>query len=193
MNAPASTPESDRQALALDFQGALTPCALLPKDLRLWIDEATLTHWTLEAVSDQLHGHFAPPIHPPRLRGPQPPLLLNVLVYSYATGRLDSEEIAGLVATDPVLGYLSGKQPITGQLLRRFRRVCRHSLQACLAILFRRAWLQGEDLRSHTDRGSTALGRPSTLSPEIHGALLWTAEDRVRRALLADTMALDEI
>ena len=151
-----------------------------PDDLRDWFDEKTLVRFTLRTLRPvelgpsayRIDGGFAPG---------KPRILLNVLVYSYAIGLLPSEEIETNIPVDPQLLSVSGGVPICANELRHFRRHHRLLLHQSLCGLLQLALASRR--RSVVDDTGTEFATERSVS--------LAAEDRVNRAVLMDSMALD--
>lgn len=150
----------------------------LPDDLRNWAQAERLLTWALEAAAAVVENSpGAPACLPP---GP-PRLWLSVLTYSYAIGLLPSEEIQLHAGLDPQLRYLSGRRGAPAIQLRQFRRRHRRLIERSLGQLLRCAW------ESHVDRSSLEV-HPWDLEERLR----IEAERRIDRAVLMDTMALDD-
>jgi hypothetical protein len=119
-------------------------------------------------------------------------MVLTLLTYCYATGRYSSDEIEASLLTDPVVGRLCAGRFLTSDTIRRFRRLNRGPLGVSLQLLQQRAWHHrfgsvrclGAEAGSPT--ASSSLG-----DAEFVYAMAATAAERIRQALLADTLALD--
>ncbi len=155
--------------------------AALPDDLREWFSQPELLRLALAAVSD---------VDPARFGargdfGPEPrysvPMLCTLLSYCYVTGRYASEDIEAALGRDPTLRYLCAGRYPAWPVLRRFRRVHRGLLTACLGRLIRRAWESRGRSVPEAAGGADAL-------PTRAVAL---GEELLQRAVLADTMAAD--
>ncbi len=148
--------------------------AALPDDLREWFSQPELLRLALAAVSDVDPARFGARAN----FGPEPrysvPMLCTLLSYCYVTGRYASEDIEAAVGRDATLRYLGAGQYPSWPVLRRFRRVHRALLTACLGRLIHRAWEY---------RGLSV--------PALAGCEDALGEELLQRAVLADTMAAD--
>lgn len=116
-----------------------------PADLSAWADKPLLLQWVSEEV-DTLD--WSNPELTQYLRANpafQPRFLLVLMIYAYATGRYDSEEVADVYYAEPGLKRLFPGQNVAAAGLRRFRREHRGLLRWGLAQILKRA------LRHHFD------------------------------------------
>jgi hypothetical protein len=167
---------------------------VVPEDLRDWVDRKRLVDLTLEALlaAHDATGREQREAERPqamsasatssRLVPPGPPRhWWSVLTYSYAIGLYLSEEIQARATIDPELRYLSGRSGPPAAALRRFRRIHRAIIGASLSTLLRRAWVERT--------GAKGLDWPGADVEELFRVV---ADARINRALLSDTMALDD-
>jgi len=106
-------------------------------------------------------------------------MLLTLLVYAYASGMFGSKEIEWQATQDSGLGYICANQLPDWNTLRLFRRRFQWLLTSCLALVFKsavRIRFLGEDF--------------DELS--LNEFCLRMAEARVREAIIADSIDLDE-
>ena len=81
---------------------------LLPPDLRDWLPENHLVHFILDAVAQlPIQGYRV------NLRGSgsdqyPPSMMLSLLIYCYATGRMGSRQIEAATYTDVAVRYICG-------------------------------------------------------------------------------------
>ena len=122
----------------------------IPTDLSVWADKPLLLQWVVEEI-DTLDWSN------PELRqflraNPafQPRFLLVLMIYSYATGRYDSEEVADVYFSEPSFKRLFPGQSPADAAVRRFRREHRGLLRWGLAQVLKRA------LRHRFDLGETS-------------------------------------
>lgn len=101
--------------------------------------------------------------------------LLSVLTYSYASGRLASDEIEEACRLDPALGYLCGGRLPSSPTVRRFRRVYRSQVTQAL----------------YRTLCATDSNLPCPPSDTARADLLTEVRRRIESAILADTIALD--
>lgn len=157
---------------------------VLPEDLRLWVPESQLMALTLECVAE-----FGLPAQGMRIFDAgqatySAPMLCTLLTFAYATGRLAAQEIQDEAQVEScALRYLCANQFPDWHTLRRFRRGHRSVISACLAQVFLAATRE----RSGTGPWMEVLRDAVFLKAQCAAA----AEDRIRRAILADTVSLD--
>ena len=152
-----------------------------PDDLRAWFAAEDVLVLALAAVGEVDPARFGARGEFGRDPRCSAPMLCTLLTYCYALGRYASEEIEGAVGHDPVLRYLCANQYPTWQVLRRFRRVHRPLLSACLARLIRRTWTEHGLIPPALDGADDAMAMRA----------VGVAEELLERAVLADMMAAD--
>lgn len=173
-----------------------TPRPLFPADLRDWVDERVLVCLVLDAVSSQNSDHLGLR----RITRPdedlQPCVMLSLLVFAYATGRYASDLVEASLETDPTLRYLCANRYPTWNDIRRFRRLNRVPLTACLEALFRRVMALRASGELHLGPPTCPLptegdsaSQPSAEIPAV--VFLAAANECVANAVFADTMAMD--
>src|SRR5262249_1411988 len=123
------------------------------------------------------------------------PLLTTVLIYSYAIGVLGSREIEILARHDPTLRYLCRSTVPDWHTLRLFRRQHVRLVMQCLKILVEAVWKESRLNKSglatvHGVSQEPFLNRGEARTSEPDFAR--EAEQRVTRAIHADSMAMDE-
>ena len=91
---------------------------LLPADLREWLPENHLVHFILEAVEELPLGGFRMNLRGSGSAQYPPSLMLTLLIYCYATGRMGSRQIEAATYTDVAVRYICGERQQTfgGQL-----------------------------------------------------------------------------
>src|ERR1035437_7144588 len=81
---------------------------LLPPDLRDWLPEGHLVNFILEAVAMlPLHGFRVNQRGSGNDQYP-PSMMLSLLIYCYATGRMGSRQIEAATYTDVAVRYICG-------------------------------------------------------------------------------------
>jgi hypothetical protein len=110
--------------------------------------------------------------------------LLALLTYSYAAGVYDSAEIPRELDQNDLRDLLGAGVPADYHALRQFRRHNRSELRDCLSRVLRSAretagFSRGESSSNWWLRGS-------------HDVCEQEAEERINRAVRADTFALDD-
>jgi transposase len=164
---------------------------ILPDDLSAYIGKKTLVKLILEAIEELNARTSWCDTVATESTGAQPVLMLTLLTYCYATGVYASTDIELSMEHDQMIRYLCAKNCLTLPMLREFRRYSRDRLQECLEAVLRRVW----ELRF---RNMDAC--PMAAAPEPgDGFRRWLyapdftaeAEQRVIRAVRADSMAMD--
>jgi len=171
-----------------------TGSSALPDDLSLYIGKKTLVKLILEAVDGiELGGSRAGGVTSETVVV-QPAMMLTLLTYCYATGVYGSMDIELNIRRDQMTRYLCAKTYPDIDEIRSFRRDCRRIIKHCLVAVLGRVWelrFCGDDAEpigglsyvgSSLDRWSGTRSTPN-FSNE--------AEERIARAIRADSMALD--
>lgn len=83
---------------------------LLPVDLREWLPENHLVHFILEAVEELPLQGFRMNARGSGSAQYPPSLMLTLLIYCYATGRMGSRQIEAATYTDVAVRYICGGQ-----------------------------------------------------------------------------------
>ena len=165
---------------------------ILPEDLSGFIGKKTLVKLILDAIEDLNARKVGCDTFASGSLGCQPALMLTLLAYCYATGVCASTDIELNMQYDPMTRYLCAKSYLNLGALREFRRYNRDRIKECLAIVLRRVW----ELR-FCDQNDCPLAASG--GPAIPGWPSWRpapdfaheAEQRIFRAVQADSMALD--
>jgi hypothetical protein len=113
-----------------------------------------------------------------------PERLLALLTYSYAAGVYDTAEIPHELDQNDLVGLLGGGVRFDHQILRRFRRQNRDELRDCLSRVLRRA--RETPTHTYAERSS------SRWSGGGNDGCDEEAEERINRAIRADSFALDD-
>jgi hypothetical protein len=166
-----------------------------PDDLRACLAEQTLIRLALEAVQTAEWQDAPSGLHPVCEWKLPRPLFATILIYSYAAGVLGSRDIEILAEKDSALRYLCRPTVPTWDTLRIFRRRHVRSVTQCLAGLLEAAWKE-----SRSERFSSVFGYAAYPGPLLCQWRWWNpqpdftreAEQRVTRAIQADSMAMDE-
>jgi transposase len=165
----------------------------LPDDLSLYIGKKTLVKLILEAAEGIDAGWTGAGAEAIDSHAFQPAMMLTLLTYCYATGVHGSADIELEIRRDRMTRYLCAKTYPDLDAIRSFRRQYRLKLKQCLAAVLCRVW----ELRFCGDDAEPIDGRYIGTSPSR-----WTdampvpkfdseAEERITRAVRADSMALD--
>jgi hypothetical protein len=173
---------------------AVRPRKGLPEDLRAWVGADCLArlaqavaqtfHWP-ETRNNQTAGTVS------RLR---PQMMLSLLTYCYAIGVEASQEIESGIDRDATMRHLSGGAWLTWHDIRRFRRWNRVRLQQALARLFRIVWRLRLAVGGGQapERGLPGPARSCRWGQgQLEDELRAAAEERIERAVLLDSVALD--
>lgn len=81
---------------------------LLPPDLRDWLPEGHLVHFIVEAVAALPLQGFRVNIRGTGSEQYPPSMMLSLLIYCYATGRMGSRQIEAATHTDVAVRYICG-------------------------------------------------------------------------------------
>lgn len=166
----------------------------IPESLLAWAPPHILVTLTLEAV-EQTDNRYArgPALHR-EFHGFQPKCLLAALAHSYALGIYESESIHTQVRKHPGLAYLAaGTQP-SAETLMRFRRTYKELVIQCLECLLKLAWTFRFEQTQHKEIDweiCDIITRDEWMIPSLERGLRIAAEERVRRAIRADTAFFD--
>ncbi len=131
-------------------------------------------------------------------RAPDRRAMLALLTYAYLRGQYHSFDVVRRLDSDVELQSLWPLLAITPEQVRRFRRDHRRALLECLALALASLW-------SPPAPGANGPNAPEVFADEFHagtppstrfGTSLWDsfrfqAQERLDRAILLDSMALD--
>ena len=163
---------------------ALPPDPAPPCDPSRWVDEPTLVGLVLAAVAD-LEVSNPEAEAPVRAgSGRSQPMMFTLLTFCYLTGRYGSEQIERLTRNDAAVRYLCANDLPDWTAIRRFRRVNHGMLELCLYEVLKSSWRIRQ-------RASSPLAGGELMSSATREWLTRSAEEHVRRAMLADCMAMD--
>ncbi len=180
------------------YRRAQLPCppvAVLPDDLPTLVPEQMLVKLALEAVQTvewpdpaPEHASASDPTLPR-------PLMMTVLIYCYAAGMLGSRDIESRVHHDQPLRYLCRSAVPGWNTLRIFRRHHVRLVTRCLETLLELVWewTKSNGCRVGTidpdyQKSSCIQVEPLSSEPDFARE----AEQRVARAIHADSMAMDD-
>jgi transposase len=166
----------------------------LPDDLSLYIGKKTLVKLILEAVEGIDMGESRLGAVASEQVVVQPAMMLTLLTYCYAAGVYGSMDIELNIRRDQMTRYLCAKTYPDIDVLRSFRRDCRLKIKQCLTLVLRRVWelrFCGDDAEpiGGLSYVGSSLGRWSGTRPAPNFSS--EAEERIARAIRADSMALD--
>lgn len=169
----------------------------IPADLRAWMSEDQLVRLALEAVqavSWEDRGEIGRAT--PWSRRSEP-VMLTLMTYAYAIGLCGSRDIEFNCSRDRQLSYLCTGNSPGWNAIRQFRRRHRMALLQSLVHLLASALELTPDPRtSHPEIESRPICARSLCTCKgewsLHAALATEAEMRLQRAILADSMDMDE-
>ena len=166
----------------------------LPQDLRVWVEEKILLNLVLNAVQSVCEGDAGKST--PDLPAGLPRTLLAILIYSYALGVYGSAEIEARVPADPNRRYLSAGARPTWHYLRRFRRQNKCLVQDALGKTYqiaRECRRRSLPPRFPTSSDAYDIFLVNDFSDaERQRFVAWAAVGWINRAVMWDSMALDE-
>jgi hypothetical protein len=123
---------------------------LIPSDLGSWVERPLLLQWVMDEV-DALDWSNPELLQALRANpGFQPRFLLVLMIFAYALGRCDSEEVVETYYGDSGLKRVFPNQDPSLPGIRRFRRDHRGLLRWCLAQVFKQALRHKFDLGAGT-------------------------------------------
>jgi hypothetical protein len=166
----------------------------MPADLSTWTGSMELVRLVLEAAS--LNANLLEK-RDFRMNGAafRPPTLLSLLAYAYLSGINGSRDIEAALGSNRGLRYLAANTAASGAVLRQFRRLNRAVLKKVLVNVLRTVWedrFSKDDLSASTGFSYVTQSLDRWLEPLRHPSFEADAEDRIRQAIMADSMALDE-
>lgn len=133
-------------------------------DLRQLLDGAVLLKMTLEVAQSLAIRPGA------QLPGsPNPRMMLTLLTFCYATARYGSDEVAEAAWADPAVRYITARETVTAQDVRRFRSRNALWIEHCLTRLLGRVW-QSAMPESTADGHSGGSPHGAILSAALHSA-----------------------
>lgn len=170
----------------------------LPPSLATWFDKPTLVRLALEAVQET-EGSAPANARQPSETAPGSEFreLLTLLTFCFATAVYGSRQIEFEATRDESIRYLSGRRELDGNVIRQFRRLHRERIHQSLTRLLRRAWerraASGWSLVS-TEEADAYLLALLNLKTKVEPLERFAADaaQRIRAAIQADSMALDD-
>lgn len=152
-------------------------------DLRHALGERALIAWCLDAV--QILGDRLPHLEGADREEYSPQMLMTLLTYCYAAEIYGSDDIEWACQNDAAVAYLCGNAAPDRDTLRRFRRINRPWIEACLM------WVHAR--KETGDSAATeATGSPlAKLSPQAYAELAVLAHRKLEKAILIDTATSD--
>jgi transposase len=167
---------------------------ILPDDLSVYIGKKTLVKLILEAI-EGLNPRASKFEATAKGRQEfQPAMMLTLLAYCYATGVYASTDIELGAQHDQMIRYLCTASCLNLPVLREFRRYSRDRIKECLATVLRRVWelrfCDGDACPTGVSPYPGACFNP-WLNLRPTPDFTTEAEQRITRAVRADSMAMD--
>jgi len=168
----------------------------VPEDLSHWVDKRTLVSLVLKIVGEV----------DPRLLQPvasanagiafQPKLLLALLTYCYTVGIWGSREIEEVLHEDLTFRFICANEYPDWHVIRRFRRHNRETIRHCSEATLRAVLTRRPGRRLEAPNGRNRFDVPptnGTRTPSVElDFIAKEAADRLEKALLMDSIALDD-
>ena len=153
--------------------------SVLPTDLREWIDPGELVGCVVEAA--RIFYWTVPAASTVNLESNEnPPVLLCVITYCYATGVLATLEVARRMRNDPVIRILCRNSPVAPRKLILFRGQHSELIQRCFAHVARKA------LMARLDKAEIPQALKVKLDASFRQHAIGEARVRLRRAVELD-------
>ncbi|MBE0540609.1 MAG: transposase [Verrucomicrobia bacterium] len=152
-------------------------------DLRQAVGERTLIAWSLDAV--HLLGDRLPGLSGAAIEEGSPRMMLTLLTYCYAAEIYGSEDIEWACRHDAAVRYVCGNEAPDQESLRRFRRVNRPWIEACLM------WVHSKAEAANSPATETEVSPLARLSPQAYADLAVLVHRKLELAILIDTAAND--
>ena len=166
----------------------------MPDDLRDWMDRHSLARLVLEAIQ----AATLPSAPATAMRGGnagiRPHMLLSLLTYCYATGVYSATDMELGIESDQMIRYLCARNYPDIFEIGLFRRYNRARITQCLMAVLRRVWelrFCGEDAEPIRGVACFASLPARWTDPNLPPDFQCEAEQRIARAVRADSMALD--
>lgn len=164
----------------------------IPEDLREWIEESRLADCVLEAIWGSASPNWQSESALPDSMDASCHATLALISFCYATGLYGSQEIQDRVYLSEALQKLVDVQAPDEAVIRHFRRSHRPVIARILTRVFRMGW----DRRFSNTRQTTSERNADDANVHLRNLLeevfKKTAEDRILRAVEADSMWLDD-
>lgn len=163
------------------------PPGTIPADLTRWVEAPFLFRFVAEAASETLAEW--PHFHATRTEDRTPEDLLILVGFCYLQSVYHSMDVVRRLEEDPVLERLRSRFGLRAEQVRRFRRDRRHALVDCLARTLVAVWRTQSGVLAPRASGferPTELVEPTFLEP-----FRLQAQDRIDRAIILDSMAMD--
>ena len=163
------------------------PPVLLPPSLLEWFSAKEMALFAIQATQNVVTPA-------PLWRGQEKRfttrMLLSLLGYCYATALFDSREIEARINIDRTLRYLCAGQLPNWEDLRQFRRRNLHAVRLTVTELLKAAWTRRRFDESGGDFQDAIC--MSAIPVGVEREIQLEADRRIRWAMQADSMALDE-
>lgn len=163
------------------------PPGTIPADLTRWVKAPFLFRFVAEAATETVAEW--PRFNQARLEDRTPDDLLILVGYCYLQAVYHSMDVVRRLEEDPVLDSLRSRFGLRAEQVRRFRRDRRHVLADCLARSLVAVWRTQSGVLAPRASGferPTELVEPTFLEP-----FRLQAQDRIDRAIILDSMAMD--
>ena len=166
----------------------------LPNDLSLYIGKKTLVKFILEAIEEtnlpSVNRENSEPVDTVLA----PVMMLTLLTYCYATGVYSATDMELGIESDQMIRYLCARNYPDIFEIGLFRRYNRARITQCLKAVLRRVWelrFCGEDAEPIRGVACFASLPARWTDPNLPPDFQREAEQRIARAVRADSMALD--
>lgn len=163
------------------------PPGTIPADITRWVEAPFLYRFVVEAAAETLTEW--PRFTQARTEERTPDELLILVGYCYLQAVYHSMDVVRRLEEDPVLYKLRIRFGLRAEQVRRFRRDRRHALIDCLARSLVAVWRTQSGVLAPRASGferPTEFAEPTFLEP-----FRLQAQDRIDRAIILDSMALD--
>jgi hypothetical protein len=167
--------------------------SIFPSDLSAWLDKSSLVKLTTEAVQGIPWGCPEGRFLSEGGQSYAPQTLMELMIYSHATGSYDLHALECALEHDEVLKSFCVQIPPDTTTLRRFRHVHRELIVRILEGLLERAWeSRSRAARTGTDpkpdmENAAACARALTDRPDFHR----DAVERVQQGIFLECIARD--
>lgn len=167
--------------------GAGVISVTFPSDLTAWIDAESLLRLVRESAVRACGDSWLNLVdHKPAGRGIDD--LLVLICYCYLQGVFHSLDVVRRLDTDDLLAPMRGDQGVRPEEIRRFRRERRRSISDCLTHTLVALWQRHQGSSPGALPGQFLHNRVNFRFLE---PFYLQAQDRVDRAVVLDSMALD--
>jgi hypothetical protein len=163
------------------------PPGTIPADLTHWVEAPFLYRFVTESAADTLAEW--PHFNRARTEDRAPEDLLILVGYCYLQAVYHSMDVVRRLEEDPVLYKLRIRFGLRAEQVRRFRRDRRPALVDCLARSLVAIWRTQSGVLAPRASG---FERPTEwVEPAFLEPFRLRAQDRIDRAIILDSMAMD--